>query len=806
MITDRNGLVQFVNPPFEALTGYSAADLVGHWNPTAEAILADPAEVTRKGPRLFLMPGRYLEAHSTAFSQLISTKRGDIIEKTIELPLRRKNGGEIAVDLSLSASCLSGEWHAFGILRDITERKRTEARLAEISERLTLAASAGGVGIWELDVTRNHLVWDDQMFRLYGVERDQFRGAHEAWRATLHPEERSSADEEFQLALRGEKDFNTIFRVVWPDGSIHSIRAIGVVQRSGSGEPLRVVGTNWDVTAQIEAADELQKTNRHLEEATTRAKQLAAEAAMANAAKSEFLANMSHEIRTPMNGVIGLTGLLLDTKLDTEQRRCAELIRASGVALLGVVSDILDFSKIEAKKLDLEILDFDLPGLLDDFVDMLALQAHEKGLELLCVADPEVPIQLRGDPGRLRQILTNLAGNAIKFTRAGEVVIRVSLLEETENDVLLRFSVHDTGIGIPKDKIGYLFEKFTQVDSSTTRRYGGTGLGLAISKLLVELMGGTIGVESEEGKGSEFWCTARLAKRAEAKVESRPPASFANQRVLIVDDNAAARGILSTHLTSWGMRASQAPDGLQALQALARAVRENDPFRIALVDTVMPEMDGETLGRAVLADKHLAGTRIVMLTPPGTRAPDRVLEEMGAATASLIKPIKTQELASVLDQVLLGRGEAQPVPKPTLSFTKQNAVKLFDGCEARILLVDDNMINQTVALSMLKRLGLRADAVANGAEAVRALELLPYDLVLMDVQMPVMDGLEATRLIRDSCSPVRDHSIPIIALTAHAMQSDRERCFQAGMNDYVSKPISAGALLGALDKWLRNRR
>ena len=684
----------------------------------------------------------------------------------------------------------------------ITERKRTETRLARISERLTLAASAGGVGIWELDVTHNRLVWDDQMFRLYGIEPNQFGGAHEVWRAALHPEDCLEADEEFQLALRGEKDFNTVFRVVWPDGSIHSIRAIGVVQRSFSGEPLEVIGTNWDVTAQKQAADELRETNRQLEEATTHAKQLATEAAMANAAKSEFLANMSHEIRTPMNGVIGLTGLLLDSKLDDEQRRCAELVRASGEALLGVVNDILDFSKIEAGKLDLEILDFDLSSLLDDFVDMLALRAHQKGLELICAADPDVPTLLKGDPGRLRQILTNLAGNAIKFTCAGEVVIRVSLLEETENDVLLRFSVRDTGIGIPKNRIAYLFEKFTQVDTSTTRQYGGTGLGLAISKQLVELMGGTIGIESEEGKGSEFWCTSRLAKQAQAKARSRPPVGLANQRVLIVDDNVSARGILSTHLVSWGMRAFEAEDGHRALQSLHRALLENDPFRVALIDTLTPEMDGQVLGRAMYADERLAGTKIVLMTSPGTQGANRSCEEIGAA-ASLVKPIKLQELATALSLVLTGHGEAQPVPAPMFGQTEQTAVIPFTTRKARILVVDDNIINQKVAVSLLKRLGLRADAVANGAEAVKALELLPYDLVFMDVQMPVMDGFEATRLIRHSQSPVRDHDIPIIALTAHAMQSDRERCLDAGMNDYVSKPISPEALLATLKRWLR---
>jgi PAS domain S-box-containing protein len=679
------------------------------------------------------------------------------------------------------------------LAQQATALRESEARFERTSEM----AKVGG---WEFDLRTATRFYSQETCRILELSPEDLPTAGQPFDFSFFsPASVHIAKAAWQAAAEHGTPFDLELAVTTAKGKSIWVRIQGSANLE-NGKPVKLLGSVQDITERKRTEEELQETNRHLEAAIARSNEMAIQAEMANAAKSEFLANMSHEIRTPMNGVIGMTGLLLDTELTEDQRRYAQTVRASGESLLSLLNDILDFSKIEARKLELELLDFSLHGLLDDFVSMLALRAQEKGLVLGCMVAPEVPSDLRGDPGRLRQILINLTGNAIKFTTHGTVIIRVRVASETAGDVLLRFSVRDSGIGIPADKLGKLFNKFSQVDSSTTRTYGGSGLGLAISKQLAEIMGGEMGVVSEAGKGSEFWFTVRLTKQATQELVP-PSSNLQGLRVLIVDDHPVNREIFQVLLKSWGLRPSEVSNGPSALQALTQAKAVQDPFTVAVLDMEMPGMDGNALGRAIKNDPNLKDTRLILCSSLGHLSGDQSWEKNGFL-AALTKPVRRQELREALELVVSGK-------KAPASFetSRASALGLAESSRhSRILVAEDNFTNQKVAVGILKKLGLRAEVVANGAEALQALETIPYDLVLMDVQMPEIDGLEATRRIRHPESRVLNHQVPIVAMTAYAMQSDRQRCLEAGMNDYVTKPVSPRALAEALDRWLEKKQ
>lgn len=749
------------NRAAEAVTGFTQDEMIGKTDydffttQEADCFVAKDREVLANGI-LFDIP-----------EEEIHTKhRGVRILRTKKLPVLDERGKPQFL---------------LGIAEDITERKEAEKALRASEERLALTVQGSNIGIWDWNLNTNAIFFSPQWKKQLGYEDHEISNTISEWESHLHPDDRESA----QRALRSIIDsaanrFDLETRMRHKDGSYRWILSRGALIRDAYGIASRMTGIHIDTTSAKQVEDELRRAKE------------AAEAA--NVAKSQFLANMSHEIRTPMNGVLGMAELLLNTPLTDKQRHLAENVHRSGTSLLGVINEILDFSKIEAGKLVLERIEFGLRETVEEAVDLFAESAGRKGLTLTCFLPEEIPARAIGDPGRLRQVLLNLVGNAMKFTQRGNVTVWFHLLAQDAQTLTLKCAVTDTGIGIPPSAQAGLFTAFSQADGSTTRQFGGTGLGLAIVKQLVQLMGGEVGLTSAPGQGSTFWFTARLecaALRDSAQLEH--PRFLTGLRMLIVDDHPTNLFVLNAPLTAWGAEVVSADNGASALKLLRQYADNRTPFDLGLLDICMPGMDGLMLARAIKADPALRTVGLLAINSGESQAPGWQTEPLGFI-AWLQKPVRQSTLRDCLRRHLQGATTAPPADVAT-AITPRDT-------DHRVLLVEDNPVNREVATGMLELLGYRVDSAEDGRQALERSETVSYDLILMDCQMPVMDGFAATAGIRERERQTHAAHIPIIALTANAMAQDREQCLHAGMDDYLSKPFTQQQLKETVARWI----
>jgi PAS domain S-box-containing protein len=773
---DDSWTMVYLNEEIERLTGYPGEDFINNKTRSFSSIIHPKDDSTVRKVKKTAV----LDKKSYTIEYRITTKDDElkwVYEK-----------GQAEYDSEGNVTFLDGT------IIDITERREIENQLSRAKQTLELAIDAANVGIWDWDTENNILHWDETMYKLFGVEKETFEVANEAWRKGLHPDDFKHTNADIQAALNGEKDFDSEFRVIWPDKSIHFIRGLANVIRNEKGKPVRMIGVNWDVTDW-----------RLKEEELLKAKEIAENATMA---KSQFLASMSHEIRTPMNAVIGLSFLALQTNLSPKQYDYIYKIKSSGQSLLGIINDILDFSKIEAGKLTIENTNFDLEKVFNDVATVVTYKAQEKGLEVVFNISGDVPLLLIGDPFRLSQILINLVNNAVKFTNAGEILILVEQEDNppntdidgsTENPdtIWLKFTVKDTGIGINEEDISSLFESFTQADKSISRKYGGTGLGLAICKNLIEIMDGTIWAESKPGKGSVFHFNIKIRQQKIQKQKKFATTyDLRNKRVLLCDDNFTSLGVLSSMLNSFAFDVKSVTSGEEALLELKNS--SGNPYDLVILDWEMPGLDGLEVAEKIKFNKKLYKIPIIIMVTAYTR--DQVIKKVDELQLANIitKPVSYSTMFNTIMQAF---GKEVSLNTTTSVVDAKHVDKLKERKGARILLVEDNEINQQVACEMIESAGFIVEVANDGMEAVNRLEKqADFDLVFMDLQMPVMDGITATEILRKNKA---FDEIPIIAMTADVVAEVKEWCLEAGMNEFITKPIIPENVFNAIIKWIK---